>query len=141
EEEPEKIQRHEVRRQLDLVASIGCIPAHERMQVAVGDEDRLRARAVVAATGIDPKRPWLIVHPGASAASRRYRPEGFVEVVRRLTHEAEVQVMLTGSENETELLEHIRASAGLPRASVVLNLGLGTFAALIAEARVLLSNN
>jgi ADP-heptose:LPS heptosyltransferase len=69
--EPHKTVRHEVRRQLDLVAAIGCRPQHERLSLTVPTAARRRARAVLAAAGVEPSRPLVVAHPGATARSRR----------------------------------------------------------------------
>jgi lipopolysaccharide heptosyltransferase II len=141
EEEPEQLQRHEVQRQLDLVASIGCLPEDERIRLELNQAHRQEARDAIDSAGIDRRRPWLIVHPGASAPSRRYRVDGFVEVVRQLAGEQELQVVLTGSDEESSILEQIQRDAGLAPRAIVKNMSLGGLAALIAEAPLLLSNN
>ena len=141
EEEPENLQRHEVRRQLDLVASIGCTTESEGIQIAISEDHRAEARTAIANAGIDPDRPWLIVHPGASAPSRRYRADGFAEVIRRLTGDHELQVMLTGSPDEADLLARIQNESGLPEESIAIDLTLGGLAAVVEKAPLLLSNN
>ena len=76
EPEPERLVRHEVRRQLDLVAAVGCRPADERLAIRVPDRARgARRRPGCEATGSDRGRPWVVIHPGATAPSRRYPPE------------------------------------------------------------------
>ncbi|MEA2364606.1 MAG: hypothetical protein QOI32_118, partial [Thermoleophilaceae bacterium] len=72
EPEPRDLLRHEVRRQLDLVASVGATTPDERLAVDVPASERARAGELLEQMGIDTARPWAVVHPGASAPSRRY---------------------------------------------------------------------
>ena len=64
--EPERIVRHEVRRQLDLAGAVGCRTSNEHLSFRVPDA----ARSAIGSMNL--KRPLVLVHPGATAASRRY---------------------------------------------------------------------
>ncbi len=141
ESEPELGIRHEVQRQLDLVAAIGCRGADERLSLAVPARARAAARALLEESGVDPSRPWLLIHPGATAPSRRYPPDGFAQVARRLAEEDGLQVVLTGGPSERDLVEQIRAAAGVPVVSLAGALHLAELAALIALAPLLICNN
>ena len=75
--EPHQTVRHEVQRQLDLVAAIGCRTADPRLRFAIDAASRLAAaaRLKVLGLGAGSRRKWLVLHPGASAPSRRYPAE------------------------------------------------------------------
>jgi len=141
ETEPEGPVRHEVRRQLDLVAAVGARTEDERLSFRVGTEDRLRANMKLAAAGIDPERPWIAIHPGATAASRRYDPERFARAAFELAKILRCQVALTGGSSERELCDHVRRLAGPCARSLAGNLALAEFAGVIAQAPLLVSNN
>ena len=85
-------------------------------------------------------RPWVIIHPGATAASRRYSPEGFAMVADQLSLLG-YPVVFTGSEWEAELVDRIRSLMNAPADSLTCCLSLGELAALIAIAPVLIYNN
>jgi lipopolysaccharide heptosyltransferase II len=141
EVEPERGIRHEVQRQLDLVVTVGCRTTDERMRLRVPDEAAQRANTLLAEAAIDPARPWIIVHPGATALSRRYPAEGFAAVARRLVVESGWQILFTGTPPEASLIADIRAMAGVPTQALVGRASLAEFAALIARAPLLLTNN
>ena len=82
EPEPEQLVRHEVRRQLDLVATVGCRHGDERLSLRVPDRARRTLDGLLEANGVGPDRPWVVIHPGATAPSRRYPPESFAEAAR-----------------------------------------------------------
>lgn len=141
EPEPQQGIRHEVRRQLDLVAAIGCTTGDERLSLCVPEHALDEVRELLDQCGVDLGEPWLIVHPGATAPSRRYPPESFAQVARRLTCEQGFQVVFTGTESERDLVDGIRAQAGAASHSLVGCLDLAQMAALIALAPLLIANN
>lgn len=141
--EPHELLRHEVRRQLDLVAAVGAVAADTRMSFRVAARDRATVALLLAATGIDPGRPYVVVHPGASAESRRYPPEHFGAALRRLAQlygGRAPQTVFTGDAGEAALVDAVRAHAG-DGVSLAGQLSLGELAALLEGAALLLANN
>jgi lipopolysaccharide heptosyltransferase II len=141
ETEPHNGVRHEVRRQLDLVASVGCRTADTRLSFRVTQAAHDRAAARLRASGVDARRPWLVVHPGASAPSRRYPPAQFSAAARMLATRYGWQIVFTGSNAERELVHQISEAMALRTYSLAGQLSLEELAALIAQTRVLLTNN
>ncbi|GIV97747.1 MAG: hypothetical protein KatS3mg057_2404 [Herpetosiphonaceae bacterium] len=139
--EPALLIRHEVRRQLDLVATIGCSVADEQLSLCVPEEAHARVKALLAGLEVDPLRPWAVLHPGATASSRRYPPDHFAQAARRLVLEEGLQIVLTGTETEHELVESIRTMMAAPSHSLAGRLNLAALAALIEQAPLLISNN
>ena len=141
EEEPEHFVRHEVQRQLDLVATVGSHSVDERLSIAVSDAARESVRAKLTAHGVDLSAPWLVVHPGATAPSRRYPAELFAEAARLIALEHGEQVVFSGSAAERELVDGIRHAMLEPSFTVAGELDLAELVALVAEAPLLVSNN
>jgi lipopolysaccharide heptosyltransferase II len=133
--------RHEVRRQLDLAAAVGCRTADERLSLRVPEAARSRARLLLRERGVDGSQPWIVIHPGASAPSRRYPAAGYAAVARRLVTKAGWQVVFTGRAEERELIASIQERMGAPSHAFVGALDLGELAALIEAAPLLLANN
>jgi lipopolysaccharide heptosyltransferase II len=141
DDEPQLRIRHEVRRQLDLVTAVNCRPDDERLHMAVPRAAAAKARGLLAEQGIVPLHPWIVVHPGSTAASRRYPPEMFAVVIRELVERHGLRVVLTGSSAEQPLIDAIQARLRKPVASLAGQLALGELAAVLASAPLLLSNN
>ena len=143
--EPQQRIRHEVQRQLDLVAAIGATSS------AAGEDERLSLAIPAGATrsvlrlldevGLDRERPWLVIHPGVTALSRRYPPEKYAEVARSLVVEKGYQVLFTGTGAERELVGQIQDAMAAPSISLVDRLDLGQMAALLALSPLLIANN
>ncbi len=140
EPEPEQYVRHEVRRQLDLVAAVGCRTADERMHVTIPDEAAARVRQIVRWLDVE-GGPWAVVHPGASAPSRRYPPESFARACRELVLEHGVRLVFTGGRAELPLVDEVREEMDAPSECLAGELNLGEMAALLAAAPLLIANN
>jgi lipopolysaccharide heptosyltransferase II len=141
EEEPDRLNRHEVRRQLDLVAEIGCRTADERLHAAIPDEAAAHIRQTLRWLELDGALRWAVVHPGASAPSRRYPPELFAQACRELILKHHVRLLFTGSEEERPLVDEIRERIDAPSECLAGELSLEELAALLAAAPLLVANN
>ncbi|HEY8427203.1 MAG TPA: glycosyltransferase family 9 protein [Sandaracinaceae bacterium] len=141
EREPEGGVRHEVERQLDLVAAVGWRARDRRMRIVVPNAAAIRIAERLAALGLGADTRWAVLHPGASAPSRRYPPERFGAVVRTLASQHGWRFVLTGSRDEIPLAERVRAEAPAETCSLAGELGLAELAALIRRAPLLISNN
>lgn len=139
--EPEQFTRHEVQRQLDLVASVGFTIEDTRMalQIPTGTIDRVQS--LLVSEGLLLHQPWIVIHPGATAPSRRYPPEQYAIVARQLVQDAGIQVVFTGTQTEQALVQQIQTEMGVPSFSLVNRLTLAELAALLSIAPLLLSNN
>jgi lipopolysaccharide heptosyltransferase II len=140
ETEPEMRLRHEVRRQLDLVMTLGCTIIDDRMSITIGSTvseaiDRLLSHR------IDPTRRWIVIHPGGTAESRRYPVEFFAAAAARLVRSFKCQILWTGSSEEAPLIAQAQRAMGEPSLSLAGRLTLEELAALIAKAPLLISNN
>jgi ADP-heptose:LPS heptosyltransferase len=130
---------HQVERNLRLVESLGFPAADRSLAVAVGDGERDRVRGLLSGLGINPVAPWVLIHPGASAAARRYPAERWAEVAR-LLGERGLPVLLTGVEKERETVE--RAAACAPDAAVFVGeTTMEEYAALVEGAALVLCGN
>ncbi len=141
EPEPEHLLRHEVRRHLDLVRSVGCQISDERMVLEVPSVARMRLLGQLQRLGVDPRSAWVVIHPGATAPSRRYPPEQFALAARRLVLDVDMQVIFTGSSAERTEVEQIQTAMGVHSFSLAGELDLGELAALLAMAPLLIANN
>ena len=142
ESEPERGVRHEVQRQLDLVAAVGATSKDSRLAFTVPVEATKRIDGLLART--NPSGGTLVVaHPGATAASRRYPPAQFAEALRLLCDSRACHVVVTGSGSEQDLVRTVCKLAGHAERihDVAGELGLPELAALIARSSMLISNN
>lgn len=133
--------RHEVVRQLALVATVGMQAPSDRLQFHYGMDDAVRLAKRLAAAAVNPEKPYFLVHPGASAPSRRYPAGQFGLAARLIAERSDCLAIFTGEAGERAIIDEARAAMGIPSISLAGQLSLGELAALIDGAQVLLSNN
>ena len=139
--EPAPLLRHEVQRQLDLVASIGCATDSPRLSFSVRPHDVGHVRALLQEHGIDAGQPFILLHPGASAPSRRYPPRQWAQVIDLLARSHGIAAVLTGQDHETGLIEQIRRACTAPVTTLAGLLDLGQLGAAISLATLAVTNN
>lgn len=139
--EPAQFIRHEVRRHLDLVATVGFRAASTSLSLSAPPRAIVRAGTLLDSAGIDRTQPWVVVHPGVSAPSRQYPPERFAEVAEMLRTDHGVQVVFTGSGAEAELIAGIQSMMSAPSVSLANCLALDELAALLKLSPLLVANN
>lgn len=137
EEEPVMRIRHEVRRHLDLVGELGAKSANLPM---VLETDDLATDSLLRKIGSDQEN-WIVIHPGATAESRRYREEGFAQIADKIIERTGSRVFFTGSSGEKEIIERIQSLMENESVNLGGKLSLKEMIALLKLAPLLISNN
>lgn len=131
-------REHEVLRYLRLVGHLGARPAGEHLEFPLNDADY---RALQRChTGLPSPGTYVCIHPGARLPSRRWMPQRFAEVADRLAQEG-MKIVLTGSADEADVVREVQRAMRMPALDLCGKTELGALAALIAQARLLVSND
>jgi ADP-heptose:LPS heptosyltransferase len=125
----------EVFRYLEVVGLVGAPGVGYRPNLAVTDDDRKEAAAVVP----DGACPLVALHPGATDARRRWPAERFSAVGDALAAHAEV--LVTGTGPERDLVERVVGGMHHPARPLVDALSLGGFAALLSRCGAVVAND
>jgi lipopolysaccharide heptosyltransferase II len=147
--EPGRTVRHEVQRQLALVQRVGCTAVDLGLSFVPRAADHAAAEACLSELGIhcgihhgtERGQRFVLLHPGASAASRRYPPGHWAQAIALLWAQTGLPLVLSGSAADIPLVEAIRARAGVPTLSLAGKLGLGELGAVVQRAAVAVTNN
>jgi lipopolysaccharide heptosyltransferase II len=138
--EPHELVRHETERQLNLAAATGACTTNARLSLQVPGKALAGARSKLACLGLDPSRPWCIMHPGASEEKRLFQPQRLTQAAAQLMREG-WQVVLTGSPAEREYVGRMHHALNEQTVNAAGSLSVEELAAAITQARVLVSNN
>jgi lipopolysaccharide heptosyltransferase II len=141
ETEPENGVRHEVQRQLDLAAEAGGRLDDSRIKLRVRAAHIAMALQQLKTAGVDLAATWIVVHPGASAASRRWPPEFFAEAAEELCRGAGLQIVFTGGAGECSLVEGVQGLMSCESFNLTGKLNVPQLAGLLSQAPLLLANN
>ncbi len=122
-------------RYLEAVALVGASPVTLEPRLAARKRDAQEALGAVPEDG----RPIVILHPGATAMRRRWRPDRFAEVGDQLAH-AGYRIVITGDQSEAALAQGVGEKMAQP-AEVVCHLSLGGVLELLRRAMLVISND
>jgi ADP-heptose:LPS heptosyltransferase len=130
--------RHEIERCGDALRAAGIDIADDdtALEFPTDEHDRAELQTLL---GPDPSS-LAVVHPGASCSDRRWPAASFATVVDRLSTRAD-RVVLTGSADELGVTEAVAAEATVAPLSVAGRTTVGSLAALLAAARIVVSND
>jgi lipopolysaccharide heptosyltransferase II len=141
EPEPAEIERHEVERQLALVGELGLGQRDDALRVDVPDEADARVKRLLAEIELDERRPWVVLHPGASAASRRYPVDRYAMVLRTLIEEHGWQAVIAGGSDDAAMADRLVSRLHGRAATLAGRLELAELAALLSRAPLFIGNN
>lgn len=139
EREPEYLVRHEVRRQLDLAATLGAEPRPDQ-RIAPGGTALARAGALLARAGLPGETNWAIVCPGATAESRRYSPRQFAAALARLQDEHGYRFVFSGTASESAISAEIGRDLACSL-DLTGRTDLATLHAIMSLAPIVIANN
>jgi len=143
--EPATLVRHEVQRQLALVQRIGCRGGAAGLSFVPRASDTATFVERLRAAGVDPAQPWILLHPGAGAASRRYPAGHWAQALRLLAGDPRLPLVLTGGAADVDLVDEILHKAPVPTAvpavSLAGRLSLGELGAALQLAAVAVTSN
>lgn len=130
---------HEVERQLALVGQVGYSAVDDRLVFEILPIERAGAERKLVRAGVDLARPFIAIHPGASAPSRRWPAEDFGRTADLLAHDH--QIVFVGGAGEADLVAAARRVMKRPAAALIDTLSLGELGAVIDRATLVLCNN
>lgn len=113
-------------------------PGQPPMEFAPTDEERTWVQGRLAQAGFADTAPLVVIHPGSGAAVKLWDTASWAKVADTLIRDYGAQVVLTGVESEREQVEAISAQMQEPALALVGETDVGTLAALLARANVVL---
>lgn len=141
DKEPYSFVRHQVRRDLDLVGTIGAATGDERIHLELPAKFVQSAKDKAANAGVDLDAPWLIIHPGVSEKKREYPLNQWIDAGRMIVKRLGYQVAVTGNDREQGLAAALVKGIGAGSFSLTGKLSLEELIALITLSPLLVSVN
>jgi ADP-heptose:LPS heptosyltransferase len=129
----------EIRRLLALPEFLGLPTAGEHLEFPIREVDRAALASIVGERALRPGR-YVCIHPGASVPERRWPAEHFASVAARLAAR-ELGIVLTGTAAEAGLTRAVAEGSGASRLDLAGRTDLGSLAALLEGARLLVCND
>jgi ADP-heptose:LPS heptosyltransferase len=128
----------EVDRHLRLTEHLGIPPQGRQKELPVHDADRRALADAVHGFGL--AGPYAVVHPGASVPAHYWPPERFAAVADHLAGQG-LRIVLTGGAHEAQVTASVQRLMRAPAIDLTGRTSLGTLAALLEGAALLVSND
>ncbi|MEA2689880.1 MAG: heptosyltransferase [Candidatus Eremiobacteraeota bacterium] len=124
---------------LDYARAIGCDVSDATPELALRDDERAAADALLRVHGIT--APYYVLHAtrGLSAQRARWPIAGFVALARRLVARDGVPVLLTGAPEDEPIAQAIADGAGSGVTAIAGATSIGAFAAVAERARAVVA--
>jgi ADP-heptose:LPS heptosyltransferase len=129
----------EVRRLLSVPLALGCPERGEQLELLVRDLDREAALELMTGAGLRCEG-YVCVHPGARFPSRRWPAARFAATADALATLG-MQIVLTGTPAEAALTRAVRNAMRAPAVDLTGRLTIGTLAALVDGAALVICND
>jgi ADP-heptose:LPS heptosyltransferase len=141
DKEPYSFIQHQVKRDIQLVRTIGAVTSDEHLSINYNDDAFTSAIQKLTAIGFDPNKKYIVAHAGVSELKREYPKDLWRTAINLIQEQTNVQVLLTGTQNEAALTEYIRQGSGENIFSVAGILNTEEFISAIAHAALVISVN
>jgi len=141
DKEPYAFIRHQVRRDLELVASVGAVTANEKIALQLPSVPWQALQIILIQAGIDPDKPWLILHAGVSEKKREYPVEEWISTGKKIVENLGYQILLTGTKGEKKITDTLEEQIGHGAFSLGGAFTLEEFIVLIHHAPLVISVN
>lgn len=124
---------------MQFLHAIGVPQTSDRTEIFLTDGERAMGRRLL--DGVGPGSGAVVaLHPGATWPAKKWLPEGFAAVARRLRERQGMHVVLTGGPNDAGVLRRVQEAAGVAL-PVFANLPLRQLAALLSQCSVCVAND
>jgi len=141
EKEPYTFIRHQVKRDLDLVANVGATTNNEHLSLYIPENEWPNIQERMIQAGIDITKPWLIMHPEVSEKKREYPQELWIKTAKKIISELHYQIIITGTASSNSFSNFLREKIGKDIFSFAGLLDIGQFITLIHHAPLVISVN
>ncbi len=134
-------QVHQVERSLRLIESIGFSVSDRSLAIQIPVRAENSARDLLHDYGLGDKSPYLLWNPWTSCPSRNYDPDRFATATHQLAEVTGWPVVVIGVAKDRDRTQPLLAALGRQGIDLIGKTSLAEMAALVAGARLLLTNN
>jgi lipopolysaccharide heptosyltransferase II len=134
---------HELEYNVRLLKALGINenvnPSNVQFNLQSSHESRPKVESELISRKVDISRKILILHPGSGGSSVDLPFESMKKLIGKMTHELDVEILITGSSNETELCQSLIVNEKTKNLAGVFE--LKEMIALIERAEILIANS
>jgi ADP-heptose:LPS heptosyltransferase len=130
---------HQAERNLTLIEAVGVPVLDRSLEIRIPHQARLAARQRLVEHGVTGS--YVLLNPWASCQARTFDPPRFAHAARLLAQAMDLRVVVCGGQRDRARASQVMEILGANGIDLVGATDLCTFAALIADARLVLTQN
>ena len=133
---------HQVNYYLNLISGLGFQTSDPELVLPLSPKEKEWVKNELSASGYDPKKPLVILNPGAYyGPAKRWPGSRFAELASLLQEKNKAQILIVGSAEEVELAESIASSMTERPINMAGQTTLRQLAELISLANLFITND
>ncbi|MBN2453896.1 MAG: lipopolysaccharide heptosyltransferase II [Candidatus Omnitrophica bacterium] len=133
--------RHEIDYTLDLLRHIGIEPKSKELYMPVNIASEHKIDGILKESGIKDSDILVVVNPGASCASKRWRVERFADVANGLVEKYKARVAVISGNTDKKFGDRLASFITGRCVNLSGRTTIGDVASLLRRARLLISND
>jgi heptosyltransferase-2 len=133
--------KHEVERNLDFLRAVGGTAHDDKLELWLSEEDRERARKLLASRGVRHNDLAIGMAPGAGHPKRLWPIDRFIELGRFLEREFGARLLVVGGPDDADRASRLTEELGSTAVNVSGGMTLRQTAALLMQTRLMVSND
>ncbi len=135
-------EHHELDYNLRMLRILGIgTPQKIHFYFDIPETDARKVELLLQHHGIRQGEQIIVVHPGSGGSARDWPPEHFAALIDRMAQLPGTRVIITGSNNESELVEKILNKTHTQPINLVGNLSIKQLASLIKASHLFIANS
>ena len=132
---------HQVERNLRLIEAVGFQVSDRSLRIQIPPADQQTAMAKLLEQGLKPTEPYILLNPWTSCQSRNYAIDRFAIAAQQLADKTGYRVVVTGVAGDRSHSAPLLEPLGATAIDLIGHTTLSELAALIANAKLMVSNN
>lgn len=132
---------HALDKNLTIAAELGCTDPPPTIDLALRDQDRTAAAALLASIGLAADAPFIAVLPGARWETKRWFPQRFAETIDRLWTERRIPAVLLGGGDDRPVCSQVAAASRAAPADLSGKTDLRQLVAVLERAAAVLTHD
>jgi ADP-heptose:LPS heptosyltransferase len=136
---PYVYEQHETIRCLEVISLSGAGPSGTSLapEIAVLESDMDEAQACLNCL----RRPFAVIHAGATDPRRRWHPHNFAAVADYCSHNLQMDIVLTGTSTDAQPAAVVEAAMRTRPVNTINRLSLQGLTGLLSQAALVISND
>lgn len=133
--------KHEIDYTLDLVRYIGVVSHSRTLHMPISGRSEEKVNKIFARHNVTGSDPVIVINPGASCHSKRWRPERFADVADRLARKHRAKIVLIAGGADKAITDRVASFMKGPCINLAGATTVADIASILRRSRLFISND